>query len=52
MSSKNLLVTTTDKTSKEGINDIGKKFTVVKESITHPIEKNKIVTVKKKTEKP
>ena len=39
MSSKNLLVTTTDKMAKEGINDREAKPNVVKEDITHTIAK-------------
>ena len=50
MSSKNLLVTTTDKMAKEGINDMEEKPNVVKEDITHTISKNNISTVNK-TEK-
>ena len=51
MSSKNSLVTTTDKFVKEGINDMGTKFTVVKESITPINAKNNIDTFNK-TQKP
>ena len=51
MSSKNSLVTTTDKHFKEGINDMETKPKVVKEVITPPIEKNDIDTFNK-TEKP
>ena len=50
MSSKNALVTTTDKIFKEGINEMETKPNVVKEAITPPITKNIIDTVKK-TEK-
>ena len=50
MSSKNPLVTTTEKMVKEWINN-KKKSNVVKEAITHPIAKNKIDTVNE-TEKP
>ena len=51
MSSKNPLVTTTEKMVKEGINDTETKPNVVKEAITHPIAKNKIDTVNE-TDKP
>ena len=44
MSSKNPLVTTTDKNSKERINDMETKSNVVEEDITHPIATNKIDT--------
>ena len=47
MSYKKSLVTTTDKNSKEGINDTGTKHNVVKDPITPPIAKNNIDTVKK-----
>ena len=50
MSSKNPLVTTTDKNFKEGISDMKTKPNVVKESINYPIATNKIDTVNK-TEK-
>ena len=51
MSSKNLLVTTTDKNFNEGINNMGTKPNVAKQSITHTIATNKIETVNK-TDKP
>ena len=51
MSSKNPLVTATDKMVKEGINDMETKSNVAKEAITPPIATNKIDTVKE-TEKP
>ena len=51
MSSRNQLVITTDKMVKEGINGMGAKPNVVKESITHPIGKNKIDTANT-TDKP
>ena len=51
MYSKKSLVTTTDNISKEGINDMGTKPNVLKESITPPISKNNICTVNK-IEKP
>ena len=41
MSSKKPLVITTEKTVKEGINDMETKPNVVKEAITHPITTNK-----------
>ena len=44
MSSKNLLVTTTDKMFKEGIHDMETKPKVAEEAITHPVAK-KIDTV-------
>ena len=47
MSSKNSLVTTTEKIVKEGNTDIGTKPNVMKEAITSPAEKNNIDTVKK-----
>ena len=51
MSSKNPLVTTTEKIVKEGINDMETEPNVVDETITHPIAKNKIDTIKE-TDKP
>ena len=50
MSYKKSLVTTTEKIVKEVINDMETKPHVVKEDITHYIEKNNIDTVNK-TEK-
>ena len=47
MSSEKSLVITTDKMFKEGNIDMGTKLNVVKESITPPITKNNIDTVKK-----
>ena len=49
MSSKNQLVTTTEKMVKEGINDMETKPNVVKEAITPPIEKNKLTQSMKQT---
>ena len=51
MSSKKLLVTTTDKCFKEGIYDMETKPNVVDEAIIHPTAKNKIDTINE-TEKP
>ena len=51
MSSKNILVTTTDKIFNEGINNMRTKPNVAKQSITHTIATNKIETVNK-TDKP
>ena len=48
MSSKNILVTTTEKMVKEGINDMETKPNVVKEAITHPIEKIELTQSRKK----
>ena len=49
MSSKNPLVSTTEKIVKEGINYMETKPNVVDEAITHPTGKNKLDTVNKKT---
>ena len=51
MSSKNTLVTTTDKILKEVINEMETNLNMVKESITPTIAKNNIDTVNK-TDKP
>ena len=50
MSSKNALVTTTEKKFKEGINDMVTKPNMAKEAITLPIEK--IVLTQSKKKKP
>ena len=47
MSSKNILVTTTEKNCQEGINDTKAKPKLVDEAITYPIAKNKIDTTNK-----
>ena len=44
MSSKKALVTTTNKIVREGINEMGTKPNVVKESVTPPIAKNSFDT--------
>ena len=51
MSSKNPLVTTTEKMVKEGINEMETKTNVVREAITTPIATDKIDTFNK-TDKP